>query len=151
MQVLKRLVVLSGLLATGILPGTVRAGEPRGLLETVRHHVTCTSTIPDNGDTNPYAIIVAPVTAGSIHQGDILVDNFNNLSNLQGTGTTIVAIGPQSRDLRLFADLAPNEAACPGGIGLTAAMVMLKSGYVIVGSTPSINGTADTKGPGCLI
>jgi len=115
------------------------------------HHSSLTSTIPDNGDLNPYAVIVAPVSAGTIHQGDILVDNFNNLSNLQGTGTSIIAIDPNSHESRLFADLSPHEAACPGGIGLSTAMAMLKSGYIIVGSTPSRDGTVDTKGPGCLM
>jgi hypothetical protein len=40
---------------------------------------------------------------------------------------------------------------CPGGIGLSTAMTMLKSGWVIVGSTPSNDGTTGTKGAGCLI
>jgi DNA-binding beta-propeller fold protein YncE len=40
---------------------------------------------------------------------------------------------------------------CPGGVGLSTAMTMLKSGWVIVGSTPSNDGTTGTKGAGCLI
>ena len=40
---------------------------------------------------------------------------------------------------------------CPGGIGLTTAMVMLQSGWVIVGSLPSQDGTTATKGKGCLV
>ena len=58
-----------------------------GFLETIHRHVTLTSTVPDNGDLNPYAIVVAPVSAGKIQKDDVLVDNFNNVSNLQGTGT----------------------------------------------------------------
>ena len=50
--------------------------------------------MPDNGDQNPYAIVVAPVSAGKIQKDDVLVDNFNNLSNLQGLGTTIVDYQP---------------------------------------------------------
>jgi hypothetical protein len=42
-------------------------------------------------------------------------------------------------------------AECPGGVGLTTAMTMLKSGWIIVGSTPSTDGTTATKGDGCLI
>ena len=49
-----------------------------------------TQRFPDNGDLNPYAIVVAPVSSGNIQKGDVLVDNFNDISNLQGTGTTIV-------------------------------------------------------------
>src|SRR3984957_18452996 len=44
------------------------ADEPRGFLETVKKHVTLTSTVPDNGDQNPYAIVVAPVSAGKIQK-----------------------------------------------------------------------------------
>ncbi len=40
---------------------------------------------------------------------------------------------------------------CPGGVGLTTAMTMLQSGWVVVGSTPSKDGTTATKGAGCLI
>ena len=50
-----------------------------------------------------------------------------------------------------FAKLPQRLQACPGGVGLTTAMTMLKSGYVIVGSTPSTDGTTRTKGAGCLI
>ena len=134
-----------------LFAGTALAQNAAGLLPGTMRHSTRASTIPDNGDLNPYAVIVAPVSAGAIHQGDILIDNFNNLSNLQGTGTTIVAVDPKTYEVRLFADLAPYEKNCPGGIGLTAAMAMLQSGYVIVGSTPSRDGTANTKGQGCLM
>jgi len=126
-----------------------RAGEPRGLLETLRRHVTRTSTVGDNGDTNPYAVIIAPVSSGKIHQGDVLVDNFNNLSNLQGTGTTIVDFDPSTKKTTLFAKLPARLPEC--GVGLTTAMVMLKSGWVIVGSLPSTDGSTRTKGPGGLI
>ena len=40
---------------------------------------------------------------------------------------------------------------CAPGVGLTTAMAMLKSGWVIVGSAPSTDGTAATLGDGCLI
>jgi hypothetical protein len=41
--------------------------------------------------------------------------------------------------------------ACPGGIGLTAALTVLRSGWVIVGSLPtSNNGTVFTSA-GCLL
>jgi len=128
-----------------------RAAEPRSFLETVRRHATVSSTIADNGDTNPYAIVVAPVSTGSIHQGDVLVDNFNNLSNLRGTGTTIVDYNPTTHKTTLFAKIPPHLPQCPGGVGLTAAMTMLKTGWVIVGSTPSTDGTTRTKGAGALL
>ena len=82
---------------------------------------------------------------------DVLVTNFNNDGNLQGLGTTIVAFNPTTKKLTTFASLPRNLAGCPGGIGLTTAMTMLKTGWVIVGSAPSADGTTGTKGPGCLI
>lgn len=129
-----------------------RADEPpRGFLETVKKHVTLTSTVADNGDQNPYALVVAPVSAGKIQKDDVLVDNFNDLSNLQGLGTTIVDYNPATKETTLFAKLPRHLPQCPGGVGLTTAMTMLKSGWVIVGSTPSNDGTTRTRGDGCLL
>ena len=122
-----------------------------GFLETVKKHVTLTSTVADNGDQNPYAVVVAPVSAGAIQKDDVLIDNFNNLSNLQGLGTTIVDVNPVTRKTKLFAEIPRHTPQCPGGVGLTTAMTMLKSGWVIVGSTPSEDGTTRTKGNGCLL
>jgi len=144
-------VLALALVAATLAPGAVRADEARGFLETVRRHVTLSTTVPDNGDQNPYAIVVAPVTAGKIQKDDVLVDNFNDLSNLQGLGTTIVDYNPTTRQTTLFAKLPRHLAQCPGGVGLTTAMTMLKSGWVIVGSTPSNDGTTATKGDGCLL
>lgn len=148
--------IRSGLLATllfaAALPATsAGAADPKGFLETIRRQSTLTSTVPDNGDQNPYAIVVAPVSAGKITRDDVLVTNFNNAANLQGTGATIVAYTPGTKKLRAFATLPRNLASCPGGIGLTTAMTMLKSGWVIVGSAPSKDGTTNTRGAGCLL
>ena len=131
--------------------GSAAASEQQGFLETIHRHVTLTSSVADNGDLNPYAVVVAPVSAGKIQQGDVLVDNFNNISNLQGTGTTIIGYRPSTKETYQFAKLARNPAECPGGVGLTTAMTMLKSGWVIVGSTPSTDGTTATKGDGCVL
>jgi hypothetical protein len=69
---------------------------------------------------------------------DVLVSNFNNHRNLQGTGSTIVEVSPAG-GVTLFASLDPNKlpGACPGGLGLTTALVALQSGWVIVGSLPT--------------
>lgn len=122
-----------------------------GFLEKIRRHTVLSSTVPDNGDQNPYAIVVAPVSSGIIQKDDVLISNFNNSGNLQGLGTTIVNYNPATKSLSLFAQLPRNLAQCPGGVGLGAAMTMLKSGWVIVGSTPSSDGTTATKGAGCMI
>jgi hypothetical protein len=127
------------------------AARAQSVVMSRRHVSTLASMIPANGDVNPYAVVVAPVTAGKIRQGDVLVDNFNNVSNLQGTGGTIVDYNPSTRRTSLLAELPRSFAQCPGGIGLSTAMTMLKSGWIIVGSTPSKDGTTATKGPGCLL
>jgi sugar lactone lactonase YvrE len=108
------------------------------------------STTPANGDVNPYALWPVTQTVGTVKAGDVLVDNFNNSSNYQGTGTTIVDVHPDGTTT-VFADLAGAKSACPGGVGLTTAMVQLKTGWVIVGSLPSTNGVTTTAGQGCLL
>ncbi len=138
-------------LALGLAAAPGAHAEPRGFLETVHRHSTLTSTVTDNGDLNPYAVIVAPVSAGKVMKDDVLVDNFNNISNLQGTGTTIVGYRPSTQQTYLVARLPQNLSQCPGGVGLTTAMTMLKTGWIIVGSTPSTDGTTATKGPGCML
>jgi hypothetical protein len=134
-----------------VLSAPASAADSAGFLEAVRHHRTLTTTVTENGDLNPYAVVVAPVSAGRIHEGDVLVTNFNNVSNLQGTGGTIVTYDPETRKTELFANLPQHLQQCPGGVGLGTALCMLKSGWVIVGSTPSEDGTTRTKGDGGLI
>jgi len=129
----------------------VRAADDAGFLNRIHRFSTLTSTVPDNGDQNPYAVVVAPLSAGKIWQDDVLVTNFNDKNNLQGLGTTIVAYTPAMKTFSVFASLPRHLPQCPGGIGLTTAMTMLKSGWVIVGSLPSEDGTTKTKGQGCLV
>ena len=147
----RRAVCVSALAAALAPCAHAIAAQPPSFLDSIRRQTTLTSTVPENGDQNPYAIVVAPVSAGVIQKDDVLVTNFNNDGNLQGLGTTIVAFNPTTKKLTTFASLPRNLAGCPGGIGLTTAMTMLKSGWVIVGSAPSADGTTGTKGPGCLI
>jgi hypothetical protein len=148
---MRLLKMLSRAAALAMLATSAQAEGPQGFLETVHRHITLTSTVTDNGDLNPYAVVVAPASAGKVMKDDVLVDNFNNISNLQGTGTTIVGYRPSTQQSYLFARLPQNLSQCPGGVGLTTAMTMLKTGWVIVGSTPSKDGTTATKGDGCLL
>ena len=122
-----------------------------GFLASIKGHHLLTSTEPDNGDQNPYALVVAPVSAGTVQKNDVLVDNFNNGGNLQGTGSTIIDYRPSTGQMTTFAAIPHNLPGCPGGVGLSTAMIMLKSGWVIVGSAPSTDGTSKTLGQGCLI
>ena len=117
------------------------------------HNVsTIASTVPANGDLNPYGLVVVPTTTGSLTKGNFLVSNFNNAANLQGTGTTIVQISPGG-SVSLFAQIDANNlpGPCPGGVGLTTALAALRTGWVIVGSLPTTDGSADTAQAGCLL
>lgn len=132
---------------------TLRADDDGRTFLSQQHTLaTVASTVPANGDVNPYGVAVVPVTKGALTAGHILVSNFNNAGNLQGTGTTIVQVAP-SGAMSLFAQInaATLPGACPGGVGLTTALVALRSGFVIVGSLPTKDGTAATAQAGCLI
>src|ERR1019366_1280128 len=95
---------------------------------------------------------LVPASVGALSQGNILIANFNNGANLQGTGTTIVQISPGGQ-FRTFATIDPSAllGPCPGGVGLTGALVALRRGWVVVGSLPSTDGTSATAQAGCLI
>ena len=55
---------------------------------------TVASTVPGNGDQNPYGIFQIPNSSGKLVAGHFLISNFNNSQNFQGTGSTIVQISP---------------------------------------------------------
>jgi hypothetical protein len=110
------------------------------------------STVPANGDINPYGLVVVPKSSGALVRGNLLISNFNSSANLQGTGTTIVQISPDGTNT-LFAQINASNlpGPCPGGIGLTTALSVLGSGWVIVGSLPTTDGTSATAQAGCLL
>jgi len=109
------------------------------------------STVPSNGDQNPYGVAVAFEDIGRLEVGDILVSNFNDAANRQGSGTTIVRFfGNNHQHVETFVEINPNRLNCPGGIGLTTALVILEGGWVIVGSLPT-NSSGLISGNGCLI
>lgn len=114
--------------------------------------VTVGSTKPANEDVNPYGVVTVPRSIGRLKRGDVLVSNFNDAANEQGTGTTLVQIAPQGQQ-SLFAQIEPQAlpGSCPGGVGLTTALDILPNGYVVVGSLPTSNGKAQTAAAGCLI
>jgi hypothetical protein len=141
------LFTTTALLAAGV---AVAGGEP--VLAPLKQIATVASTVPGNGDVNPYGIVQVRRSTGNLVAGQLLVSNFNNSSNLQGTGSTIVEIAPNGT-VTLFATLSASSlpGPCPGGVGLTTALVVLDSGWVIVGSLPTSDGTSATAQAGCLI
>src|SRR5689334_15528552 len=136
----------------GLCLGLLEAQAERGTFTGNLNHIKqIASTVPSDGDVNPYGVAVVPRTTGALVGNDVLVSNFNNSANLQGTGSTIVEIGPNGA-LRVFAQITSASAqGCTGGIGLTTALVVLRAGWVIVGSLPTTDGTAATAQAGCLI
>jgi NHL repeat len=123
---------------------------------------TLATTVPSNGDVNPYGIVTVPRSVGLLKRGDILVSNFNDSAPApggeQGRGSTIVQIPPGDRDLNptdapVFAQIDAKSlpGACPGGVGLTTALAVTRSGFVIVGSLPTADGTSATAQAGCLL
>jgi len=104
------------------------------------------STVPANGDLNPYGVAVVPKSVGDLNVGAVLVSNFNNSHNLQGTGATIMEISPSGR-ASVFANLADQTKS---RVGLTTALSVFADGYVVVGSLPTANGKADTARAGAL-
>jgi hypothetical protein len=108
------------------------------------------STIPANGDVNPYGVAFVPEgfpTDAAIAAGDVLIANFNNSANVQGAGTTIVQLRPSG------------PPATPGGAatffasnlpGLSTALGALRGGLVVVGNVPTTDGTFATIGQGAL-
>lgn len=94
------------------------------------------STVPADGDVNPYGVAFVPdgFPSGSpLHAGDIIVSNFNNGANLQGTGTTIVKVNNGNPPTLFFQGQQ--------GLGLTTALGVLKGGFVLVGNLPSTDGS----------
>ena len=145
---LKRASLFSVLLALGSI--SVQAGQGSFTASLTVSPVA--STVPANGDVNPYGVAIVPRSTGALVKGHILVSNFNNSANLQGTGTTIMDIAPGGA-VKVFAqiDATTLPGACPGGVGLTTALVVLRSGWVVVGSLPTTDGTAATATAGCLL
>jgi plastocyanin len=113
---------------------------------------TLASTVPANGDVNPYGLAMVPSSVGRLQAGELLVSNFNAKSNNQGTGTTIVQVSTSGKR-SLFAHISARSlpGSCPGGVGLTTALSVLPGGYVVVGTLPTTNGKSATASYGCLI
>ena len=99
-----------------------------------------TTTIPANGDENPYGVAFVPEGfpwGGKIKTGDVLVSNFNDNANIQGTGTTVVSFSPGG-------PVAPPDTAntfySSPLMGLSTALGVLRGGFVVVGNVPTTGG-----------
>ena len=139
------LKTLTTVALAAVAVGSAHAQMPDAFLPSP---VRSVSTVPKNGDGNPYGVAFVPSNfltgSGPLRHGDILVSNYNNSMGLQGTGTTIVRV--------------PATGAAPSvffqgkaGLGLSTALGTLQYGFVVVGNAPTTDGTAATAGAGSLL
>jgi hypothetical protein len=141
------------LLAAGVaLAPVAAASTPASFVGGFNTITTVASTVPHNGDLNPYGVAVVTRSEGRLYRGNVLVSNFNSSANTQGTGTTIVEVAP-NHTTKLFAQISAAHlpGKCPGGVGLTTALSILGNGWVVVGSLPTVAGDPATSKAGCLI
>ena len=106
------------------------------------------STVPSNGDVNPYGVAFIPNTfligKGTLQHGDILVSNYNNKNNLQGTGTTIIDVPANGgKPTVFFQGTAP--------LGLSTGLGTLQYGFVLVANLPTSDGTSNTAKAGSIL
>ena len=141
--------VSTGIVLFAAFSGMPRAGAEAFLPEQFR----ILSTVPPNGDLNPYGVAFVPPGfqsgTGPLKPGEVLVSNFNNSANLQGTGTTIVRVSSAGPPFVFFA--GPPHPGGSTGLGLSTALAILQRGFVIVGNVPSTDGTSRTAMPGSLL
>jgi hypothetical protein len=142
--------------AAASTPAATTATTSTPFLPPLKTVSTVASTVPANGDINPYGIVTVPTSVGKLQAGQMLISNFNAKEtakeNGQGTGKTIVQVSTAGK-VSPFAtiDAKTLPGACPGGVGLTTALDILPGGYVVVGSLPTTNGKTATAKYGCLI
>jgi hypothetical protein len=113
--------------------------------------IITSSTVPADGDLNPYGVAIVPpgFPGGTLMPGDVLVSNFNNLNNLQGTGTTIIKLTPNGQVAPAVPPGQPGNAATffqGSGLGLTTALGTLQRGFVLVGNVPTSGGVIQPPG-----
>jgi hypothetical protein len=147
-------VLLTAPALVGLAALAVPASASTPFLSTLHAASMVGTTVPANGDVNPYGVAVVSKSVGKLVAGQVLVSNFNSKANVQGTGTTIVEVAPSGAHT-LFSKITklPSGDACPGGVGLSTALNILPGGWVVVGSLPTAKGGALPKGDpaGCLI
>jgi hypothetical protein len=121
-----RLVLASRLAAVAVTAATVimavgqaasaapAGGDGTPFLGPLHTVTAVASTVPANGDLNPYGTALVDKSSGDLRHGNVLVSNFNNAANQQGTGTTLVQVSPRgttSLFARKRATSSPSTAA----------------------------------------
>jgi hypothetical protein len=155
MSDLWRIATASLLLATVALAPMAASAEAQRFIP----DITISSTVPPtpstppippgSGDLNPYGVAFIPPNfpkSDAIAPGDILVSNFNNSGNTQGTGVTIVKLTPDVVTPSVQASIFFTSPQ----IGLTTALGVLQRGFIVVGNLPNSPNANGTLPPGTL-
>jgi sugar lactone lactonase YvrE len=74
------------------------------------------SVVAPNGDQNPFALAVVPITAGALTQGNLLVADFSNAGGVAGQGMTIMQVNPTTHAASPF--FSDPSASGPVGIAI---------------------------------
>jgi sugar lactone lactonase YvrE len=148
-QLRRSALLLSASAALALAAAAPAAAAPyiNGFSSITTLHSTVPASGPAMGDQNPYGVAVVPSSKGDLTRGDVLVSNFNNAANHQGTGSSIVEISPTG-GFKVFA-VVPRPTATKA-VGLTTALVALKHGFVVVGSLPAPDGMSSAATAGAL-
>ena len=120
-------MAVSAVAAAGAMASPLAQAAPIPFISFIGQFHTITpiaSTVPHilgpgNGDVNPYGVAVIHHSEGRLVKGNVLVSNFNNFHNQQGTGTTIVSISP-SGTRTLFAQVNAAHLPAPA-LGASAS------------------------------
>lgn len=98
------------------------ASQSVSILKTLDDEQTVGSVVdPATGDVNPYGLDIAKATSGKITAGDLIVCDFNDSANVQGTGNAIVALHPAIGSIPRSIAHGPSLLGCnalasaPGG------------------------------------
>jgi hypothetical protein len=144
--------ILLALLGSGLMISLAATTLPGGggaspIIPPPGSPILSISTVPSSGDQNPYGVAFVPngfPKGGPLNPGDVLVANFNDSANIQGAGSTIVDIKQSGGPASVFFQGSPD-------LGLDTALGVLQTGFVIVGSVPTTDGTCATIQQGSLL
>ncbi len=156
---------LVAMLATGCSGGGASAPHVNtgtafpAILSSLHTQTTIGSTVDPGpgtgaGDQNPYGLAIAPVSAGKITAGDLVVCNFNDAANVQGNGTTIVVLHPTPGATPVRVAQSPSLKGCDA-LTLDGTDAIYTADFVAndapifapTGALTSANGNAAWSGP----
>ena len=103
------------------------------------------STVAANGDRNPDGVAFVPTdfpAGGILSAGDLLISDFANKEGKAGFGVSLVRVRPTGQQSTFFQG---------AGVGLTAGLKVLRAGFVLVASLPTLDGTTATIQQGSLL